>query len=158
MYVSRSPVPYLPKPEFFLTHKIYATLLSAFNLITSTPRWHAVYTRHVDSLYIVVFIIYAYSIFKPLTIYGDGNVQDGQWLAWVRFGLLAVEGAFIPLFMPRTFVPTVSPVFAGLSSHISLDHRRHKPSQIRNRPRHHSLSSFSATWIVLFTRLILFRI
>jgi hypothetical protein len=88
--------------------KTYATALSFSSLTASTPRWRAIYTHHVASLYIVVFAIHAYRTLKPLTVYGDGNTHDEQWLVWVRFGLLGVVGAFIPLFVPRSFVPTVS--------------------------------------------------
>ncbi|KIM77159.1 hypothetical protein PILCRDRAFT_12326 [Piloderma croceum F 1598] len=92
----------------FVCFYTYATVLSFSSLTASTPRWRAVYTQHVASLYIVVFAIHAYRTLKPLTVYGDGNTHDEQWLVWVRFGLLGVVGAFIPLFVPRSFVPTMS--------------------------------------------------
>ena len=79
-------------------------------MTASTPCWRTIYTRHVTFLYFVTFMGYSYRIFKPLAVYGDGNINDDHWVVWVKFGLLGMVGGFIPLFIPRPFVPTVSTI------------------------------------------------
>lgn len=98
--------------------KIYTTILSFVSVVSSTEFFRVISTRHAASLYVVSFIFYGYQSLKPCATSDPSTAKDevSEVREWVRFGLLAVVGAFIPLMSPRPFIASVSAIFASIST------------------------------------------
>lgn len=92
-----------------MTVQVYTTVLSFIPLTASTTYWRANATRHVTTLYFVIFVIYAFYFLRTLVLFDQEETKaaGGSSVGWARFWLLAIVGVVIPLFMPRPFTPTV---------------------------------------------------
>ena len=98
-------------PDFLhASFQLYITILSLTSLTTRIQRWRTLSTRHVACLSMIAFFCYAWIFLKPYIIVDHFNstVSNDRTLGWVKFGLLATSGVFIPFFMPRSFIALVS--------------------------------------------------
>ncbi|KZS96501.1 P-loop containing nucleoside triphosphate hydrolase protein [Sistotremastrum niveocremeum HHB9708] len=102
---------------------IYTSLLSLFALI-GTPEWRYLVSRHVSLLYLFMTCIYLRRDLVPLA---DGRVSlddpDGA-LGWARLALLAIDGIWIPILLPRQYKPVdpenpTTPSASQTASYIS---------------------------------------
>ncbi|KAF9013108.1 multidrug resistance-associated ABC transporter [Cyathus striatus] len=86
---------------------LYASFLSGVSLFSA--KWGRITTRH--NLYLLLFIssIYAYRDFWPfMTTTGiPQDISEGS-LLWAKIALLTFVAIFIPLFIPREYVPVNS--------------------------------------------------
>ncbi|KZT36412.1 P-loop containing nucleoside triphosphate hydrolase protein [Sistotremastrum suecicum HHB10207 ss-3] len=102
---------------------IYTSLLSLFALI-GTLKWRYLVSRHVSLLYLFMTCIYLRRDVVPLA---DGGVSldgpDGA-LGWARLALLAINGIWIPILLPRQYKPVdpenpTTPSASQTASYIS---------------------------------------
>ncbi|KAG8908974.1 hypothetical protein FRB99_000077 [Tulasnella sp. 403] len=84
---------------------LYTSFLALLTLV-ARPRAISIVSKHLTTLLLLAFGIWAYRDLYPLATFTlkpmDG---DGGWLTWVRIGLLGLAGAVIPVFTPYRFIP-----------------------------------------------------
>ncbi|THU95701.1 P-loop containing nucleoside triphosphate hydrolase protein, partial [Dendrothele bispora CBS 962.96] len=83
----------------------YSSVLALLSLFTKR-RWSTILIRHVNTVHLVAFVVYAYRDLYPLTIF-DQTPQDASEgsVLWARIGLLTLATIVIPLVIPRQYVP-----------------------------------------------------
>ncbi|KAF9009619.1 multidrug resistance-associated ABC transporter [Cyathus striatus] len=83
---------------------LYASFLSCVSLVSY--RWSSTTTRHNVFLLLVIFAIYAYRDMWPLvtTTKTPQDIAEGPFL-WAKLALVNFTAVFIPLFVPRQYVP-----------------------------------------------------
>ncbi|KAI0066584.1 hypothetical protein BV25DRAFT_1868241 [Artomyces pyxidatus] len=84
---------------------VYASSLAIFSL-TAGPNHSAAVTRHMNVLLLATFGVYAYRDLWPLATFtlSPADQLEGA-LLWVKISLLAFASIFIPLTIPRQYIP-----------------------------------------------------
>ncbi|KAJ3799615.1 hypothetical protein GGU11DRAFT_858145 [Lentinula aff. detonsa] len=84
------------------TYTVVLTILS----IVSPLGWSTILTRHVNTLWMICFLVLSYRDLYPLTTF-DWKPQDSEegLLIWVKIALLFVLAIVIPLLIPRRYIP-----------------------------------------------------
>ncbi|KAF9525551.1 multidrug resistance-associated ABC transporter [Crepidotus variabilis] len=82
----------------------YSSILSSLSLIPG--QWSQTLARHTNFTLFVAFATYAYRDIWPLATFTQQPIDDvGRTLIWVEISLLAFSAIFVPLFVPRQYVP-----------------------------------------------------
>ena len=101
---------------FFLIFSQFYTFVIATVSICATPKWNRIVTRHLNLIYLLVFILFAYRDLVPFGLVNNRPAQDAEEgnLLWVRVSLLALVAAVIPLLSPRPYIPLDKKVLGAL--------------------------------------------
>ncbi|KAF9257847.1 multidrug resistance-associated ABC transporter [Marasmius fiardii PR-910] len=85
-------------------HLVYVFVLSTI-IVTTSPRWSEIATRHVNLVLIVTLLVYTYRDLFPLATYTLHPKDRAEGvLLWWKVGLVATAAA-LPLAMPRQYKP-----------------------------------------------------
>ncbi|KAF9066068.1 hypothetical protein BDP27DRAFT_1424214 [Rhodocollybia butyracea] len=84
---------------------LYTSLLALVS-VTAKPRWSKVIIRHLNTVLLVVFCVYLYRDVYPLAsfIHSPQDLHEGAAL-WAKIAILAILAVWIPLAIPRRYVP-----------------------------------------------------
>ncbi|KAJ7578700.1 P-loop containing nucleoside triphosphate hydrolase protein [Mycena floridula] len=98
------------KDEFFLQQvallstAAYASILSASSLVF--PSWAQVFVRHANAVLGVQTLVYLYRDIWPLSTYTELPLDRAEGsILWAKLVVLALIAIFVPLFVPRVYVP-----------------------------------------------------
>jgi hypothetical protein len=83
---------------------LYSVLLGVVSI--ASKQWSTSATRYSYTVLLSVFAVYAYRDLWPLATYRlqPLDIEEGG-LLWTKIGILAFTCIFIPLFIPRKYVP-----------------------------------------------------
>ncbi|KAF5314793.1 hypothetical protein D9758_017505 [Tetrapyrgos nigripes] len=83
----------------------YSSVLAFTSLLTSR-RWSNVLARHINTVHLVAFAVYAYRDLYPLTTFTEvpQDAAEGNIL-WVKVAILTFVAVVIPLSIPRQYIP-----------------------------------------------------
>ncbi|KLO19974.1 P-loop containing nucleoside triphosphate hydrolase protein [Schizopora paradoxa] len=83
----------------------YMSLLALIS-VTAKQRWGAVANRHLVTVLLFTFAIFAYRDVWPLATYTHVPMDQAEGaLLWVKFGILTVSALVVPLCIPRQYIP-----------------------------------------------------
>ncbi|KAH9940070.1 uncharacterized protein BXZ73DRAFT_99070 [Epithele typhae] len=87
---------------------VYASLL-AFVSVVARRTISNVVIKHLNTILVVLWLVYSYRDLWPLATYTltPGDASEGA-LLWAKIGVLTFTAVFIPLFMPRQYIPVDS--------------------------------------------------
>ncbi|KDQ56808.1 hypothetical protein JAAARDRAFT_36283 [Jaapia argillacea MUCL 33604] len=84
---------------------VYIFILSMFSVCARAKVTRGI-NRHVVLLLLGIFGVYAYRDLWPLTTFTLSPMDSKEgWLLWTKIGVLSFVGIFIPLAIPRQYVP-----------------------------------------------------
>lgn len=80
--------------------------LLALVSVTAKRRWGAVANKHLVTLLLFTFAVFAYRDVWPLATYTHVpmDLSEGA-LLWVKLGVLTLSAIVVPLCIPRVYVP-----------------------------------------------------
>ncbi|KAF9522597.1 multidrug resistance-associated ABC transporter [Crepidotus variabilis] len=82
----------------------YTSVLSSLSLIPG--QWSQTLARHTNLTLFITFTTYVYRDIWPLATFNKEPIDNvGRTMIWVEIGLLALTAIFIPLFVPRKYIP-----------------------------------------------------
>lgn len=85
-------------------------MLSASSLVF--PSWAQVFIRHANAVLGVQTLAYIYRDIWPLATYTDLPLDRAEGsILWAKVIVLVIVGIFVPLFVPRVYVPYDPEVF-----------------------------------------------
>ncbi|KAJ6575530.1 hypothetical protein B0H10DRAFT_2168545 [Mycena sp. CBHHK59/15] len=83
----------------------YASLL-AVTTVSAKRRWSQVVVKHLNTLMLVTFFVYVYRDIFPLITYDRVPLDLAEgWILWAKSITLFIAAVFIPLFIPRQYIP-----------------------------------------------------
>ncbi|KAF5345715.1 hypothetical protein D9758_013070 [Tetrapyrgos nigripes] len=85
----------------------YTSVLAILSLLkTETHHWRTTLIRHVNTVHLVAFAVFAYRDLYPLTTFTETprDAAEGS-LLWVKIALLTLVVIVIPVAIPRQYVP-----------------------------------------------------
>lgn len=92
--------------------------LLALISVTAKRRWGAVANKHLVTVLLFTFAIFAYRDVWPLATYTHVPMDHAEGaLLWAKLGVLSVSAIVIPLCIPRPYVPVDPKVCYYSSSH-----------------------------------------
>jgi len=91
-------------------HQLYTSVLSVIALVSKT--WSSAATRSNIITLLAVLFVYVYRDLWPLATYTQKPADDAEGgILWAKISILAVTAVFIPLFIPRRYIPVDPKVF-----------------------------------------------
>ena len=93
-------------------------MLGLLNVVATSRRGLA-YSRHLSSVLLAVFAVYAYRDLWPLMTFTLHPRDEGQGtLLWVKIGLAFFAGIVEPLFEPYPYIPVDAKARSFYSVHV----------------------------------------
>ncbi|TDL13954.1 hypothetical protein BD410DRAFT_757430 [Rickenella mellea] len=86
---------------------VYTSLLAGSILLRpiASP-WSKTANRHLAAILLVAFLVFTYRDVWPLLTFTDKPADAAEgWLLWSKLTVLCVTAVFIPLLMPREYIP-----------------------------------------------------
>lgn len=73
---------------------------------------------HLQVILLAALGVYTYRDIYPLATFTHRPVDiEEDWILWVKITLLLVTSIFVPLFIPRTYVPVDEKVCCSIIDH-----------------------------------------
>lgn len=90
---------------FTFCQQLYASLLALVS-VKAGHRWSSIVIRHLNSILLVAFCVYVYRDVFPLATYTKHSQDQSEgWVLWAKVSILAIVALYIPLTIPRRYIP-----------------------------------------------------
>lgn len=74
--------------------------------VAARRRWSRVVTRHLNTVLLAAFFVYAYRDLFPLATYTQRPADRSEgWILWAKIAALTFTAVYLPLTIPRQYTP-----------------------------------------------------